>query len=115
MIDDETDRAIGMQRMEEASKKVDRVNQARLHGDAADAKAAIEDAGPMAALGDTLKTVREQLAMIRGDELQAVSDAKLTEGQKFLRLERAAAQRRKVMQAFNAAYDQAVSAPPRKP
>ena len=108
VIDDETDRLVGQQRMDKVQKVMDPLKRAMREGASDDAKALVKDAGTIAGLGGALTTTRQMLAQIRKGELATIGDDKMTEAAKYDRLQEFAGQRRKVMQGFNRAYDDAI-------
>lgn len=109
VIDAETDRMMGYQRLEEASKIVDPLQRAMDDGDGKAARSMVAEFGPMIALGSTIEQTREQLSELRKLEL-AIIAADGGEATKYARLQTVAEKRRRVLQQFNVAYDRAIVA-----
>jgi len=108
VIDDETDRLVGQQRMDKVQKVMDPLKRAMREGASDDAKALVKEAGTIAGLGGALTTTRKMLAQIRKGELAVIGDDKMSEAAKYEQLQTFAGQRRKVMQGFSRAYDDAI-------
>ena len=110
VIDAETDRMVGYQRLEQAAKIVDPMVRARREGgpEAREAMAAMrEELGPMLRLADTIESTRGSLSDVRKKELKIMSSDK-PEAMKYVELMAQAQKRREVLQKFNAAYDRAL-------
>lgn len=112
VIDAETDRMVGYQRLEEASKIVEPMRRARREGGALGREAVDEmrgEFGPMLALGGAIDDARLKLSEVRKRELAIISGPE-TEAVKYAKLQEMALRRRQVLQRFNAAYDRAIVA-----
>lgn len=109
VIDAETDRMLGYQRMSDVDGPVSMVKRAQREGAGEKEIEAIKkDAGSIINLGNTLEVTREQMSMLRKEELQAISSDKLSEAEKYQKLQDVARRRRVVLQNFNAAYNREI-------
>lgn len=109
VIDDETDRSVAYQRMDNAEAKIEPLKHAMREGAASDVRELAAQAGGIAGLDDALRTTRQHLAEITRAELQVVKGSR-PDAEKYAKLLQLAQQRRKVLQAFNEAYDRAIEA-----
>ena len=109
VIDAETDRMIGYQRLEQAAGMVEPLQRAQREGGFTEAQEMRDEFGPMLMLGGTIQQTRQRLSDLRKRELAVVSSPE-NDAMKFARLEALAELRRKTLQQFNAAYDRAIVA-----
>jgi len=110
VIDDETDRLVGHERLDDATKKAGRLELAGKQGGSQAVQEVLREDGKVAGLGDAVQSAREKLSELRKAELVVLADPKLSDVEKYARLQRYNALRRQVLQAFNRAYDASVLA-----
>lgn len=108
-IDAESDRVVGTQRMDAARKVIDPIKQAQSDG-APEVREMMQRAGPIASLGGILAETQAHLSRVRKEELATMGAERLSEAEKFARLQALAQQRRVVLQNFNRVYDEATLA-----
>lgn len=114
VIDAETDRLTGYQRLEDTEKLVDPIKRAMAAGDGAQAREMRRAAGPVAGLGDAVQQTRRDLSAIVKTERKTIDSNELTDAAKYVKLMELAERRRQVLQRFNKAYDRAVLATERQ-
>jgi len=114
VIDAETDRLTGYQRLEDAEKLVDPIKRAMAAGDGAQAREMRKAAGRIAGLGDAVQQTRRDLEAIVKTERKTIDSDELTDAAKYVKLLGLAEKRRHVLQRFNKAYDRAVLATERQ-
>lgn len=110
VINAETDRMTGYQRLERAEKIVDPIKRAMNAGDAEEAVAMRDEAGQLAGLGEAVLLTRQRLGEIVKRERATIDSAAMSDSGKYVKLVELAEQRRAALQRFNAAYDRAVDA-----
>lgn len=110
VIDAETDRMTGYQRLDDTDRVLEPIRRAQRDGAASQAVEMTKDAGFVAGLGSAVLETRHSLGEIIKAERQAIDDARLTDGERYLRLVQLGEQRRRALQAFTRAYDKAVEA-----
>lgn len=115
VIDAETDRMVGYERLDKAEQKLARAQQAKKDGNMEALRQMMGDEAPMLALGEEIKLTREGLAKLRKDELSIINSTTLSDGDKLARLRMMNERRRRVLQDFNRAYDQSLSRPTARP
>jgi hypothetical protein len=108
VIDDETDRMMAYSRMEKASKLVKRAKAGEQPGNEDDLEALLAEDEPIIALGRNIQSVRRQLSQLRKDELSVITDEQMSDSQKLAEMTKINAYRRKALQDFNRAYDEAL-------
>jgi hypothetical protein len=114
VIDAETDRMTGYQRLEATEKLVDPIKRAMAAGAGAQAREMRKEAGPVAGLGDAVQDTRRRLGEIVKAERKAIDSSVLTDSAKYVKLLELAEKRRDVLQRFNKVYDRAVLATQRQ-
>jgi hypothetical protein len=110
VIDEESDRMVGYERLDDATKKAGRMELAGKQGGGDAAREVLREDGLVAGLGEQVKATREKLSELRKAELAVLADTKLSDVEKYARLQRYNLLRRQALQAFNRVYDSAVLA-----
>ena len=108
VIDAETDRLVGYQRLEAAEKVVEPIKRAMREGESAEVGRLLDVSGPIGRLGGVVDDTRRHLSTLLKAERAVIQDDKMPDDIKFARLQVLAENRRKVLQQFNRAYDQAI-------
>jgi hypothetical protein len=106
VIDAETDRSLGYERLEKAEEGVEKISAARKAGNREEVKRLREDFAEVERLGGQVQMTRDRLAYLRKRELAIISSDK-PDAEKFARLQVLAVDHRVALQRFNAAFDKA--------
>lgn len=109
VIDAETDRITGYERLERAKKIVEPFERAVKDGARDPAVAMRKDHGPILDLGDAIKATQDVLGEIRKKEMATLAREDMSDGAKYATLVSVAEKRRQALQRFNAAYDRAIA------
>ena len=108
VIDAETDRAAGYQRMEKVGKITDPMAQAKRDGNAEEVMAILDENPEIATLGEVITRIRKDLSEVRKSELSVVADTTMSDVERYKEMQRLANDRREVLHQFSAIYDDAL-------
>lgn len=106
-IDEETDRMIGYERMGKIEESAAPYKKARKAGAHEEADAIAKDS-PLAELGQELRDTRKALSDLRKEELEVLSAKDEPDSARLKRISEINAEKRRVLQDINRAYDEAL-------
>jgi hypothetical protein len=105
VIDDETDRGTGYERMREAEAVLSPLQKAKAARNFEEVRAIQEEHPALSRLGKDLRNVQEKLTTLRKQELAVLRNDELSDPEKYARMQKLNTRRREALNLFTKRFD----------